>query len=411
MRILQINTYYDFGSTGSIVKDLYDWQVKNNFDAYVIFGRKIGAQKFEQNNNIFYVNKKNTFYMTRFLTYILGERSFYLKKNTKRIISLIDKINPDIVHLHNMHGYYINIKILFDYLKEKKIPVVWTFHDCWPFTGHCAHFHEVNCEKWKVKCEKCVLKRSYPKSLIFDTSEKQYRLKRSLFNSIKNLYIITVSNWLNNLVQQSFLKEHKIKTIYNWIDTDVFYPRESNFKSKYGLNNKKIILGVASVWTKRKGLDDFIKLAKLIDDEYIIVLVGKKSKIKLPDNIIWINNISSREKLAEIYSSADVFVNASVQETFGLTTAEALACGTPSIVYNITACPEVLGKDGFCGDVVEKSDISSLYKSIKKIIKNGKEHYRLNCIKRVNELFNKEVLLNEYISIYKRAYYSKETNE
>ena len=281
---------------------------KNGYEAYSFYGRGKPSNK-----NCFKIGNKLDIYWNVFLTRFFDKHGYGSKRATRRLVKRIKQINPSIIQLHNIHGYYLNLEILFNYLKEANIPVVWTLHDCWPFTGHCSNFMTVKCEKWKRQCNDCPQIRLYPASWIADNSFKQFELKKNLFTRIKNLTIVTPSNWLSNLVKKSFLKDYNIRVINNGIELEKFRPKNTiNIREKYNIpSEKKIILGVASVWDNRKGLDDFIELSKIIDENYIIILVGlKKQQINnLPPNIIGIERTENIEELANIYTQADVFVN------------------------------------------------------------------------------------------------------
>ena len=326
---------------------------------------------------------------------IFDNSGFARKRATKKFIEWVKEYDPDLIHLHNIHGYYINMEVLFEYLKQSQKPVVWTLHDCWAFTGHCSHFDRINCNKWKTQCKNCPQKKSYPKSLFFDRSEKNYFEKKQLFSAIENLTIVTPSKWLAELVQHSFLKEKRIHVIPNGIDLNQFKPTESDFRIRYGLENKKIVLGVASAWGQSKGLYDFYKLAQLLDNCYQIVLVGltEKQKKELPNNIVGITRTNSVRELAEIYSAADVFVNPSIQETMGLTTVEALACGTPVVVYDKTAVPETIqGADA--GIIVKAGDIVAVANAIQTM-----DIKFQSCLKRAR-LYDKSDRFVQYLELY-----------
>ena len=236
--------------------------------------------------------------------------------------------------MHNLHGYYLNVGILFDYLKTCGKKIIWTLHDCWAFTGHCSYFTAAGCEKWKEQCFCCPQKCSYPKSLI-DKSERNFWRKRTVFTGIPNLTIVTPSKWLADLVKESFLKEYDVKVINNGIDLTAFKPTESDFRVKYGLENKKIILGVASVWDERKGLNDFVKLANEIDDDTCIVLVGvnEKQKKNLPSKILCVERTNNVAELAGVYTAADLFFNPTYEDNYPTVNLEAQACGTPVVTY------------------------------------------------------------------------------
>jgi glycosyltransferase involved in cell wall biosynthesis len=280
--------------------------------------------------------------------------------------------------------------------------VVWTFHDCWAITGHCAYFDYIGCNKWKTICNHCPQKTEYPASLLIDRSNKNHKLKKELFTSVKSMVVVPVSNWLKEIVLESFMQNIPVQTIHNGIDISIFKPQcnDGKTRTKYGVNNKFMLLGVASPWTRRKGLNDFIELSKYLYEDEIIVLVGLNSnQIKLlPKNIIGLTKTENKQQLADLYGAASVFMNLSVEETFGLTTAEALACGTPAIVYNATACPEII--DPYTGIVVEKGSITGLVNAIKVIKEKGKNSYSAACRKRAEENYEKNKQFFKYIELY-----------
>lgn len=340
-----INSVCGIRSTGRICTDLAEVLRENGYECEIAYGRENAPDKYR---NISYrIGTDNNVKMHALASRIFDCSAFCSKRATKVLIEEINRYQPDVIHLHNLHGYYLDIEILFEYLATADIPVIWTLHDCWAFTGHCAYFSVAKCDRWKISCHHCPQKKRYPSSYFFDHSRINFEKKRRLFTSVHNMTIVTPSNWLAGMVRSSFLKEYPIKVIHNGIDLSVFRPTYGNFRERYGLQEKKIILGVASVWDERKGFDDFIKLSALINDQMRIVLVGvnKKQINSLPQNIIGIERTNNVTELAEIYTAADVFVNPSREETMGLTTVEAMACGTPVVVSNFTAVPEVL-----CGD-------------------------------------------------------------
>lgn len=281
---------------------------------------------------------------------------------TRKFIDWIRRFDPDIIHLHNIHGYYINVPLLFDYLRECDKPIIWTLHDCWSFTGHTAFCDSANCEKWKTGCGKCPLLREYPSAYI-DHSSYNWRWKKKAFMGIQRLSIVTPSHWLKKLVAESFLAEYPVSVIHNGIDTSVFKPLENDFKQYYGIEGKKVILGVSNVWNRMKGFDDFIKLSQMIDEDSIIVLVGlSKDQIeKLPRNIIGIERTNSPKELSYIYGSADVYVNLTYCDNYPTTNLEARACKTPVITYRTGGSPESAGKDAI---IVERGDLKEVVKAI-----------------------------------------------
>ncbi len=359
MKILFINCVCGIKSTGRICTDLAQPLENQGHTVKIAYGREgFVPEKFKK-----YAVRIGSDWGVKLhalQTLFFDTHGFASKSATKKFLNWATEYNPDLVWLHNIHGYYINVEMLFEWIKSRpNMQVKWTLHDCWAFTGHCAYFTMANCSKWQTHCQNCPQLQRYPKSFV-DNSKQNFDRKKAAFTGVKNMTIICVSHWLENLVKQSFLKEYPIEVIYNTIDKSIFKPTPSNFRQKYGLENKKIILGVASVWTVTKGLKDFIKLAKMVDDNYKIVLVGLTDKqIKtLPQNCIGIKCTYSPQELASIYSAADLFFNPSMEETFGLTTLEALSCGTKVVVYSGTACEEVVLKYG--GKIIPPHQLQTL---------------------------------------------------
>lgn len=361
MRILQINSFGNL-STGRIAADIDRILRENGHEGKVAYARNIIAE------DVSYMKIGNIWSVCAdgIMTRLTDRAGFYSKTATKRLVKAIMEYNPDVIHLHNLHGYYINIRLLFEYLNFSGKPVVWTLHDCWAFTGHCCYYSLAGCSRWKRGCHDCPQKNAYPKSFT-DHSEWNYRKKKELFTSVPGLHLAAVSKWLAGEIKQSFLKKLPCTVIYNGVDTDIFQPTKSDIREKYKIQDKFMILGVASTWDVRKGLQDFIKLAGILDESYAIVLVGVTDREKnlLPKNIIGISRTDHVKELAGIYSAADVFFNASAEETFGLPTAEAIACGTPAIVYRATALPEVISQQN--GFVTEKGDLNKVKQIIEKM--------------------------------------------
>lgn len=398
MKVLQINSVCGVGSTGRIATDIHNMLIEQGHDSYIAYGRDLQKNC----DNAIKIGTKTDNYLHVAKTRIFDKHGFGSKQATKEFINKVVDIDPDIIHLHNIHGYYINIEILFNYLKEANKPVVWTLHDCWSFTGHCAYFDYVKCDKWREGCYDCVQKNSYPSSILIDNSKRNYRFKKEVFTGVKNLTLITPSNWLSDLVGESFLKRYQVKTINNGIDLDVFKPSKSDFKQRYNINEKFVILGAASTWDNRKGLKYFYELSEMLREDEVIILVGltKKQLEKLPKNIIGITRTNNIKELAEIYSTADVFVNPTLEDNFPTTNIEALACGTPVVTFDTGGSPEII--DERTGFVIEKGDILKLCNATRKIKLNSKENYINECITRANALYDKSKKFNEYIDLYKR---------
>lgn len=398
MKLLQISIEVNSGSVGRIAEQIGLEVLKVGGESYIAYARNHLPNK----SKTIKIGSKFDVYLHGIRTRIFDDHCLGSSKPTKKLIKQIKELNPDIILLHHIHGYFLNMKLLFEYLSKLNIPIVWIFHDCWSFTGHCAYFDSIGCEKWKTECYSCPLKKSYPASFVFDRSKKNYKEKKELFNSVRNLTIVSVSNWLGDLVKESFLSSNNINVIHNGIDIYTFKPSANNqeTKEKFGLKDEFIVLGVASPWSERKGLKDFIKLSELIDTNIKIILVGlDQNQINdLPNNIIGIRRTENVNQLADLYSMTDLFINFSVEETFGLTTAEALSCGTPALVYNATACPEVVSDD--TGFIVEKGDLDSVIKVINEVKSKGKEFYSEKCRERAISCFNKDDRFKEYIDLF-----------
>jgi putative colanic acid biosynthesis glycosyltransferase len=396
MKILQINSVCGIGSTGRIAADIHNILIERGHESYIAYGREIPKNC---SSNI-KIGSKLDNYAHVMKTRILDKHGFGSKKATKEFIKKIKELNPDVVHLHNIHGYYINVEVLFDYLKEANKPVIWTLHDCWSFTGHCAYFDYVGCDKWRTKCHTCPEKNAYPSSLILDCSKNNYLSKRKIFTGVKHLTIVTPSKWLANLVKQSFLQAYPVEVINNGIDLETFKPVKGIFREKYRLNDRYIILGVANIWDRRKGLKYFIDLSYRLKDDELIVLVGltEKQISELPRNIIGITRTNDIEELVDIYSSADVYVNLTLEDNFPTTNIEALACGTPVITFDTGGSPEII--DQSCGFTIEKRNIDQFVERIKEMRFGNKTNYSKMARTRAERLYNKNDKFAQYIEKY-----------
>lgn len=388
MKIFQINSTCGFGSTGRIAVDILKELEKNGGEGIIAYGRNSAPE----NVNSYRIGSDLDVKIHGVLSRITDRQGFYSSSATKKFIKKIKDYNPDIIHLHNIHGYYLNVAILFDFLKEYNKPIVWTLHDCWAFTGHCAYFSFNGCEKWKTECNTCPLKKEYPTSLVMDNSKKNYEQKKDLFTKPENITIVTPSKWLKDLTEKSFLGKYPVKVINNGIDLTKFKPTESDFREKNNLQNKFIILGVASIWEERKGLKDFIKLNEMLSENEKIVLVGLDDNqlATLSEDIIGIKRTSSIEELAEIYSSADVFVNPTYEDNYPTTNLEAISCGTPVVTYITGGSPEsVFEGNGFS---VPQGDVKGIYDAIKKV--DG-------CKTPTKDFFDASKRYKEYVDLYK----------
>ena len=401
MRIVEINMCA-IGSTGKIMFQIADRARKsgNRVNTYSTYppSKKYKKLPAPPDGHKYYGSYLSTMFHYG-VARIFGRNGCYSIGATKRLIREIKKFKPDILHLHNLHCYCINLSLLFKYIKKNNIRVIWTLHDCWTFTGHCPYFDMIGCEKWKTGCYQCPQIGEYPASYT-DTSKWMYEHKKKWFTGVEDMTLVTPSKWLADLTRQSFLKDYPVKVINNGIDLNVFKPTESDFRKKYGLEDKFIVLGVAFGWGKRKGLDVFIELSKRLDERYQIVLVGTNENVdkQLPKSIISIHRTQNQTELAEIYTAADLFVNPTREEVLGLVNIEALACGTSVVTFNSGGSPECI--DETCGVVVEKNDIDGMQREIERICESrpfGQEA----CIKRAQH-FDMNDKFAEYVALYEK---------
>lgn len=396
MKTVLINSC-NFGSTGNIMLEIAETAENGGYTAAVCYPQSRDNSR-KQKEKDFIIGTRFSRNIHLMLAEITGLNGCFSYFSTLKLLKKLDKLKPDIIHLHNLHNCYINLSLLFKYIKKHNIKTVWTLHDCWAFTGHCPHFDMIGCDKWKTGCYGCTQYKEYPKSL-FDNSKYMYRLKKKWFTDIKDMTIVTPSEWLASLVKESYLKDYPVKVINNGIDLNVFKPTESDFRKKYALENKYIVLGVAFGWGRRKGLDVFIELEKRFDKEkYKIVLVGTDDNIDklLPDNIISIHRTQNQTELAEIYTAADVFANPTREENYPTVNMEALACGTPVVTFNTGGSPEML--DETCGAAVAKDDNDAMYNEIIRICE-AKPYSMEACIKKAKG-FDKNEKFGEYIRLY-----------
>lgn len=386
--LLQINVTANWGSTGKIAESIGVAALNQGWESYIAYGRYNNPSQ----SKLIKIGSQLDVYTHYAEQRVWDNEGLSSRSATKKLIAQIKEINPDVVQLHNIHDHYLNYRILFEYLNSTNIQVVWTFHDCWAFTGHCFHFVTKNCNKWKTECYDCPLKSEYPKTL-FDRSKKNYELKKYLFTSCKNLTIVPCSEWMANFVSESFLKEKRMQVIHNGVDLNVFKP-VGNKNS----NDKFHVLAVSNVWNKDKGLFDIYQLRKDLSSEYNITIVGlSDAQIKeLPDGIVGIQRTQNVQELVELYSSADVLINPTYADTFPTVNLEALACGTPVITYNTGGSPEAVDEN--TGVVVSQGDVLALKEFIEKM--------RLHplssdlCRKRAEQYFDKNKCFNKYIQLY-----------
>ena len=397
--LFQINVVANWGSTGRIAEEIGQLAMANGWESYIAYGR--GTPKSQ--SKLIRIGNDWDMYSHAIQTRLFDNHGLASKKTTLHLIEQIRKINPSLIHLHNIHGYFLNYKLLFQYLSNSNIPVVWTLHDCWPITGHCAYFMYVKCNRWINGCYKCPQISSYPQSLFHDRSRNNYKDKKLAFNSLKRMTLVPVSDWLANLLKKSFLQKYPIRKIYNGIDLNVFNPQNKEnvrIREQLNITTQYMLLGVASVWDQRKGLNDFTLLREKLSDKYAIVLVGLTDKQikKLPQGIIGVARTNSVNELAAYYTAADIFINPTWEDNFPTTNLEALACGTPVISYRTGGSVEAIDTD--TGITVPPGDIQSLKEAIKTICGKNETYTKELCRNRAIRHYNKYERYAEYINLY-----------
>lgn len=402
MKILIINLRVGTGSVGRIVSDLYYGIKESGNECKIAYAR----------GNIGQINKEDTIkicsnfeiYKHALLTRLFGRTAFWSKRSTKKFLKEIDKYAPDIIHIHGIYGYYINMEVLFNYIKRKKIKLISTLHSCWDFTGHCCYFDYINCDKWKYKCNHCPQIKSYPKSYI-DITSKNFEKKKNLYLKLDECIIVTPSQWLTNLANQSFLNKHIIMTINNGIDTNVFKPTYDDYVlKKYGIDkNKKGVLCVANIWDKRKGLSDAIELLEYLPDNIQLIIVGidKKQLNNVPTNIICIPRTEDVHELTTLYTFASIFFNPTYEDNYPTVNLEAIACGTPVITYDTGGSGEVVKATQF-GEVIKKKE----YKRVIELL-NYKFNNANNASLKITKDISKESMVKNYIKLYQSFYFKR----
>ena len=401
MKVLFIHSQCENGGISRIVFSICDLLKTQGSDGRFVFSRGFIPED-KQDICCMFGNKYEVAWHM-LMSRLFDSHCLHSKGATKELISYIEQYNPDIIHLNNIHGYYLNIEIFFTYLKRKRIPVVWTMHDCWAVTGHCSHFEYYDCNRWMDGCSKCKHKDVYPTSWLFCKAERNYQRKQELFTGLDKLHIVVPSNWLFKIIGKSFLKEFPCKVINNGINLKAFRERGIIPKFDVNLNGKEIILAVASVWTKRKGYKDIIQLSQIIDsNKYAIVVIGvtQSQKEELSNYGIYsVLHTKNVEELADWYSYARVFVNPTYEDTFPTVNIESLACGTPVITYNTGGSPEMLTSQ--CGCIIEKGNVKQLYEAIKSMVKNPVE-----C-RNIAENYDSDMKFKEYLSLYHELIYKE----
>lgn len=402
-KLLQINPVLRVStSTGRIMQEIGGLARRNGWESYLAYGAGRDDARPCQSQTIPVGNRWDVLWhgLETRLFDRHGLASAYV---TRKFINQIEQIKPDIIHIHNIHGYFLNYQILFDYLAKSGIPVVWTVHDCWLYTGHCYYYSYARCDKWQNGCGRCPQKRKFPASYLFDRSRRNYADKKAAFTSIPvgGLVIVPVSEWIRNEMRHSFLSEYEYRVIHNGIDTNIFMPcGNGSVRQQYGMAGKHILLGVASIWSREKGFDDFLRLSARLDSDEVIVLVGIKEeeKKKLPSNIIGIGRTENIRQLAELYSTADAFINPTWQDNYPTVNLEAIACGTPVVTYRTGGSIEAVTED--TGIVVRQGNVEGLLDAARHIRQRGSSYYTQRCRKYAETHFNKEDRYRDYLDLY-----------
>lgn len=415
-KLLQINPVLRTStSTGRIMKEIGELAMANGWESYVAYSK--GRDGLPESTSIpVPVGNKASVAWHGLQTRILDRHGLGSVLATKRFIEDIRRIGPDIIHIHNIHGYFLNYRILFDFLSHSGIQVIWTVHDCWLYTGHCYYYSKAGCDRWKTGCGHCPQRGKFPRSLFADRSARNFRDKRDAFCSMPEdrLTIVPVSDWMRSEMSESFLKDYRFQVIHNGIDTDVFSPQpalESEVRRCYGLGDRHVILGIASIWSEEKGLNDFVEMAARLDSDEVIVLVGMDRKqlddvlsrygrTVLGDRMVAVKRTADVHQLAGLYSTADVLVNPTWQDNYPTVNLEAISCGTPVVTYRTGGSIEAVAGD--TGFVVEQGDIEGLVDAVRRVETLGKAHFMDACRSRAVKEFRKEDRYAEYIELYER---------
>lgn len=399
MKVVQINAVCDIGSTGRTCRELNDAILQQGHEGIILYGNQNSSYDFAHK-----VSSNHGVKLHGLASRILGKNAAYSPFSTKRIKKFLRTYKPDVVHLRNLHGNYVNLKPLLKYLAREDIPTVLTLHDCWFFTGKCTHYTAEACYRWQTGCHDCPKLKADIPSWFFDRTAEMWAEKKKLFEAIPRLAVVGVSDWITGEAQKSFLKNAAVlQRIYNWIDLSVFYPRGKELRRQFGISEKKFaILCIGGSWNENSvKTKDLLKLAQILPENYEIVLAGTVLfEDQLPGNIKLVGYISSTEDLAKLYSACDVYVHLSREDTFGKVIAEAIACGTPAVVYDATACPEIVGET--CGCIVPVGDVAAILEAVKSLTAREKAEWEKTCVEYARAHFSKDLLVAETLELYRK---------
>lgn len=402
-KLLQINPVIRMNtSTGRIAQEIGEIAMANGWDSYIAYSYGRDGIK-PCKSKLMPVGDKFSVAFHGLWTRLTDRHGLASNIATRKFINEIKTLQPDIIHIHNVHGYFLNYKMFFEFLEGIDIPVIWTVHDSWIYTGHCYYYSSIQCDRWKIGCGKCPQQRKFPTSWFVDRSAGNFKDKSASFNSIKDkLTIVPVSEWIKGEMSHSFLKDCHFQVIHNGINLDVFdvQPDDKAVREKYGLGDKKIILGLASIWSKEKGWDDFVRMSGMLNEDEVIVMVGvsEEQQKRLPKNVVAIRRTENVRQLAELYSAATAFVNPTWQDNYPTVNLEAIACGTPVVTYRTGGSVEVITDD--TGRIVEQGDVVGLLKAVREIAEKGKVQYTAKCRAFALENFRKEDRYADYLKLY-----------
>lgn len=399
-KLVQFNPVANWGSTGRLTEDIGDVVMDAGWDSYIAYGRQFNPSK----SHLLQVGGKWSVISHTLKTRLFDRQGFGSYCATKNLLKQLDEIKPDVFQFHNLHGNFLNFPLILKYAAKKDIPIAWSLHDCWSMTGHCSHFVRIGCEKWKTGCYKCPLKGQYPNSWLIDSSKRNYREKKALIEAVPRLTIISGSEWLAGIARESYFKGRDIRVIPDGIDTDIYQPRSNGdeLRKKLGLEGKFVILATGTGWGEEKGLYDYGELRKMLSDEYAIVLVGMSQEwlAKVPEGVIGLPRTKSPQDLSEYYSMADCVMSLSKMESFGLTPVEGFACGTPAIVYDTTALPELITPE--TGFVAKFLDVTDVKNKVELLRAKGKSVYTAKCREVAVEKYDRKKCYAEYLGVYNR---------
>lgn len=407
LKLVEINAAHNL-STGNIMLQIAQTAREDGMEAYT-FSKKTRTAKKTHIDNHYLIGSVFENTLNRYIAFYTDFQDVGSYFGTKKLVKKLKEIDPDVIHIHDIVGWYVNIKVLFKYFKECGKPIVWTFHDCWAFTGRCIYYDYVKCDAWKTGCAKCIQPEGYPTTKIFDHASWNYKRKKELFTSLDNLTIVTPSKWMKSQVKESFLKDFDCRVINNGVDKNVFKPTSSDFREKYNLQDKKIVLGICSCWGQvRKGYKYMVELSNKLDDSYQVVLVGvnEGEGYTVPDNIIGIHKTTNVEELVEIYSTADVLVDPTLEDNFPSTHIEALACGLPIVTFETGGAIETVNEK--TGKIVPQKNIYVLQAAVEQVC-NSDIDYKTNCLEE-SAKYDKKEKYQEYISLLKEKAGKEKTN-